>query len=50
LNAAVKSVALAKLNENKVSMLPVAQNQIIETGSCGMTTAKIEFDSFNKNK
>jgi alpha-mannosidase len=50
LNAAVKSVALAKLNEDKVSMLPVAQNQIIETGSCGMTTAKIEFDSFNKNK
>ncbi|MBV6505624.1 MAG: Mannosylglycerate hydrolase [Syntrophorhabdaceae bacterium] len=44
MNAAAKSIALAKLNEGEMSMLPVAQNQAIETEPCGMTTVKVEFD------
>jgi len=48
LNAAVKSMALAKLNEDEVSVLATDSNQNIATGSYGIATVKVEFASNNK--
>jgi alpha-mannosidase len=49
LNAAVKSMALAKLNEDEVSVFAVDSNQNIATGPYGIATVKVEFASNHKN-
>ena len=50
LNAAVKSMALAKLNEEEVSVLATDSNQNIPTGPYEIATINVEFANNNKKR